>query len=97
MLFHVIYPKNRIQSYQEKHVYLVKTDWNDWWEYENLYRVFIIYNGSLKELGSTKIACQDSEKKQKLPGLFDDLPEGFFSLGQDEYYYEKRDEQNELI
>lgn len=88
MLFHVIYPKNRIQSYQEKHVYLVKTDWNDWWEYENLYRVFIIYNGSLKELGSTKIACQGSEKKQKLPGLFDDLPEGFFSLGQDEYYYE---------
>lgn len=66
----------------------MKTDWNDWWEYENLYRVFIILHDNLLELGSTKIAQQGSNPIPRIPSSFQSLPNGFFSLGQDEYYYE---------
>ena len=88
MFFHIVSKKAHIDSYKEGHLYLMKTDWNDWWEYENLYRVFIMLHDNLLELGSTKIAQQGSNPNPRIPASFQSLPDGVFSLGQDEYYYE---------
>ena len=74
-------------------VYLVEDNWNDWWRYRTLYQMYykdltdeVQYIGSVK-IG--EIGMDESQDKPFIPTTFETLNnEKFFSLGQDDYYYE---------
>jgi predicted ATPase len=72
--------------------FLIKNDWNDWFKFETLFRVFVFdESGSRIEIGYVKIGqfnMAEDQKSPNLPETFDELGPEFFSLGQDESYYE---------
>jgi len=71
---------------------LIKDSWNDWFVWYTLYAIRAIQpDGSVVDLGSAKIARQGMTEDQgstELPPQFDTLDPIYFSLGQDENYYE---------
>lgn len=71
---------------------LVKDNWNDWFKWYTLYAVRAIQSdGSVVELGHTKIARQgmtEDNGSTELPAMFEALDTTYFSVGQDENYYE---------
>ncbi|MGO2312895.1 AAA family ATPase [Brachybacterium tyrofermentans] len=76
-------------------VYLQPVEWNDWWEYRNVYYAkYRTQSGAFLKLGQVKIqdpAAQPSDNpKHPLPVGFREeiLPEGLVSLGQSDAYYD---------
>lgn len=71
---------------------LVKDGWNDWYKWYTLYSVRSIQaDGQVVELGQAKIGRRgmvETEGTTPLPPAFEALDETYFSLGQDENYYE---------
>jgi hypothetical protein len=78
--------------------YLVVDHWDDWFSFRTMFTVLVIdENGARHQLGSVKIGRIGLEPARELkPGFrapelfpeFDQLPDGYFSLGQGEDYYE---------
>jgi predicted ATPase len=72
--------------------YLVVDEWDDWFKYSTMY--FLLYvddAGSVNRIGSVKIGQFGMKAGQRRPAIdenFEELDERFFSLGQDEEYYE---------
>lgn len=76
---------------------LVVDEWDDWFEFSTMYTL-IVYdeNGKLHRIGSVKIGQYGMAKKQRRPAIddtFETLDERFFSLGQDDSYYDNLNEQ----
>ncbi len=72
--------------------YLLVDNWNDWYEFKTLFVLFWVdANGNEQRIGEVKIG-QDpmpvGNARPTVPSAFDALPEEFFSLGQDDSYYE---------
>lgn len=72
--------------------YLVVDEWDDWFKYSTMYLLLYVDDaGSAHRIGSVKIGQFGMEPEQRRPAIdesFDELDERFFSLGQDEEYYE---------
>ena len=73
--------------------YLVKDDWNDWYRYRTMFKLIVFdESGSRIEVGSVKIGQFNMVADQQRPQIpetdFEELGQEFFSLGQDESYYE---------
>ncbi len=70
-------------------VYLVNDKWDDWFTYETQYVAYYVDNeGTNKRIGFVKIAeMNQSERRAKLPEMFQSLDENFISLGASEDYY----------
>lgn len=70
---------------------LTRATWNDWWKWETLFRVsFVEPDGVRRDIGWTKIGQVDQAgKSPALPAQFDMLDSSFFSLGQDESFYQE--------
>ena len=72
--------------------YLIVDNWNDWFKYQTLYRLIVIdYAGEEHEIGEVKIGqfnWRDDQARPDIPDRFERLPDVFFSLGQDDSYYE---------
>nr|WP_278502650.1 hypothetical protein [Brucella intermedia] len=67
-------------------------NWDDWFKYNTLYQL-VVFDGekSRHDIGGVKIGQFKMQKEQRRPALpaeFDELGEEFFSLGQDDSYYE---------
>lgn len=77
-------------------VYLKKDSWNDWFEYHTLFYAYIHINEKEIAIGSLKIGHK-TEKNTKLPDLFYNLEDDYFSLGQDLSYYEKLNDLGEIV
>ena len=73
-------------------VFLLTDGWDDWFKYNTMYVVFFFdKDGEQNRIGEVKIGEFEMEKDQrrpKIPGEFEILDESFFSLGQDDSYYE---------
>ena len=71
-------------------IYLTSDDWNDYWDFETLYHAtFVSDEGHLIPIGATKIGQFEMKTtKPTLPQDFEQLGDSFFSLGQDEAFYE---------
>ncbi|OMC02464.1 hypothetical protein A5733_02150 [Mycobacterium sp. NS-7484] len=67
--------------------YLEANGWNDY-GYYTLWTLYFVRNGETIQIGTVKIADFDDNARPPVPKQFDDLPDQFFSLGQDEDYYE---------
>jgi len=78
------------KKYPLPHIILSQHSWNDWWEYKTLYNVKLIdTDGLTYDLGGLKIGSFDLDSgTPELPLIFNELPNNFFSLGQDVSYYE---------
>lgn len=81
--------------------YLVRDEWDDWFKFETSFSLYVIDDaGERHSVGGVKIGEQGlvglgrtAERQQgyrypSIPNEFDALDEQFFSLGQDENYYE---------
>ena len=82
-------------------VYLINNNWDDWFEFETLYQLFYDdYDNQRHSIGYVKIGQFNMSKEQRRASLsenFNDLNENFFSLGQDESYYQiLKDLDNEI-
>ncbi|TZG31270.1 AAA family ATPase [Agrobacterium sp. B1(2019)] len=72
--------------------FLLTDNWDDWFKYNTLYQL-IVFDGDGKRhvIGGVKIGQFNMGKEQRRPALpteFDELGEEFFSIGQDDSYYE---------
>ncbi|MGX7109556.1 AAA family ATPase [Facklamia miroungae] len=90
MEFYVINSLNDIAEKKQKGCYLIKSNWDDWFQYETK---FLLYykrseTDSEKAIGAVKIGSSNMEgKTPKLEPNFKNLSKEYFSLGTDENYY----------
>jgi hypothetical protein len=72
--------------------FLIRDQWNDWFEWVTQFRlVFLDEKGETRSIGELKIGQVGLTPEQRSPALpetFDALDLDFFSVGQDESYYE---------
>lgn len=81
--------------------YLSRLNWNDWYQYETSFNLFFKnLEGKFIQIGEVKISSkglepskdindiQKGKRRVSLPSSFDKLDEKYFSLGQNENYYE---------
>lgn len=77
-------------------VLLVEDGWDDWGQFNTMYSLYLVNdNYSRKDIGSVKIGQIGMKPKQRRPDLpktFEQLDLDFFSLGQDDSYYERLNE-----
>lgn len=93
MFFTVISSEASIPSSSQQKAFLREDNWNDWFEFKTLYSLVVFdEEGEQHSLGGVKIGQFNMEKEQarpKIPKEFDELGDVFFSLGQDDNYYER--------
>lgn len=92
MYFTVLAHGVRIPPQAKSKAYLLTDNWDDWFEFSTLYTLIIFdAEGKQHSIGGVKIGQFGMEKEQRRPNLpdrFDELDQRFFSLGQDDSYYD---------
>lgn len=80
-------------------VFLLTDGWDDWFKFSTMYVVFFMDGeGEVHRIGEVKIGqfgMLPDQRRPDLPTQFTELSEVFFSLGQDDSYYEKLNELGE--
>lgn len=79
-------------SAAQSKAFLVTDNWNDWFKFQTLYALIIFDDAGVRhDIGGVKIGqfqMQKGQLRPELPSKFDELDERFFSLGQDDSYYD---------
>ena len=91
MLFSVVPARTPLPSAQRGKAFLIREDWDDWDEFETLFLLAVFdMDGNRHDAGAVKLGQfgMAGQRSPQLPEEFDSLDERFFSLGQDENYYE---------
>jgi len=99
--FTVVQRYSRIPSSAHSRAFLVVDNWDDWFQFSTLYSLIVFdAEGEKHEIGGVKIGQFDMEKDQRrpeIPDTFDSLDEQFFSLGQDDSYYEGLNKLGDVV
>lgn len=79
--------------YDENLAYLVEDNWDDWFKFSTMYILYICADYKINRIGGVKIGQNGlgetlQLRRPNIPNYFTRLSEEFFSLGQDDYYYE---------
>jgi predicted ATPase len=97
MFFTVLPAGTRAPSDAKSKAFLLTDNWDDWFEFSTLYSLVIFDDhGEKHVIGGVKIGQFGMVKDQRRPDLpltFNGLDDRFFSLGQDDSYY---DDLNDL-
>ncbi len=92
MKFKVIPYKERMPSGGKGIIYLLMDGWDDWFKFSTMYNVMYCDDSSeLHRIGEVKIGQFDMLENQRsadIPAEFESLSDRFFSLGQDDSYYQ---------
>lgn len=92
MLFKVLPARTAPSNPSCDTAYLITDNWDDWFEFiTQYYLIYIDNEGNKHDIGNVKIGQFDMAKEQKRPPIppeFESLNASFFSLGQDDTYYE---------
>ena len=92
MKFKVISREARLPKDQKSIVILSTDGWDDWFRFNTMYVAFYYdSDGEMHRLGEVKIGQFEMEKEQRRPDIpeeFTTLGDKFFSLGQDDSYYQ---------
>jgi len=92
MLFHIVAAENEVRQAGAPGAYLVHDNWNDWRKFKTMYTLYVVITpGVYRNVGSVKIGekgMTDATVSPDLPEHFDYLGDQFFSIGQDEDYYQ---------
>lgn len=90
--FKVIPASTSLPSGGKNEVVLWTDNWDDWFTYSTQYNVYAFdENGLRHRIGNVKIGQFNMKSEQSRPALkeeFDEVGDEFFSLGQDDEYYE---------
>lgn len=93
MQFSVIKRSTKPPKNARDKAFLIVNDWTDRGKFKTKYQLVIIDNeGSLHSIGDVKIGefgMQEGQSRPAIPTSFDKLDKRFFSLGQDDSYYER--------
>ncbi|PTS76545.1 hypothetical protein DBR17_14535 [Sphingomonas sp. HMWF008] len=101
-MFFTVLPHGTRAPVGLKNVAILLTDnWDDWFKFSTMY-VLLYYDadGERHRIGEVKIGQMGMAKDQRRPEIpenFDALDDPFFSLGQDDTYYEKLNDLGEDI
>lgn len=97
MKFIVIPNSGRLPKKEKNIVVLFVDGWDDWFKYSTMYNVFYYDgDGERHRIGEVKIGQFDMERGQRsaeIPDEFESLDDRFFSIGQDDSYYEELNNQ----
>ncbi|HEY4135524.1 MAG TPA: AAA family ATPase [Alphaproteobacteria bacterium] len=89
VLAHAVHPPSGSAS----KAFLLTDNWDDWFKYDTMYTLVIFdEEGERHPIGSVKIgqfSMEEGQRRANLPVDFDELDERFFSIGQDDSYYEE--------
>src|ERR1700722_4461850 len=98
MEFKVASTSGPVLGDQRPRVLLVEDQWDDWFQFSTMYTVYVFDSSGIRHhIGSVKIGQFGMPANQRRPALesdFDSLDDRFFSLGQDDSYY---DHLNEFV
>lgn len=101
MKFKVLPAGNTPPIEESNCAYLITDNWDDWFEFSTMYTLVYIDASKKKNIiGSTKIGQINMTKGQSRPNIpetFDKLNDDFFSVGQDDSFYEVLNELGEGI
>lgn len=106
MHFAVLPVGARPYSGARSQAFLLADNWNDWFKYQTLYSlIYFDRSGTRRDIGGVKIGqfgMGENQSRPNIPEEFDELGEEFFSLGQDDSYYENLNElggdvRNEIL
>lgn len=101
MFFTVLPHGTRLPDDRLDEVVLATDNWDDWFTFSTMYVVFYFdKEGDRHRVGEVKIGQFNMAKDQRRPAIpneFDTLSEQFFSLGQDDRYYEALTERGPEI
>lgn len=101
MRFKVLPAGNKPSIEQPNCAYLIIDNWDDWFEFSTMYTlIYIDKNKEKITIGSTKIGQINMAKGQSRPSIpetFEKLDGDFFSVGQDDSFYEVLNELGENI
>lgn len=92
MYFHVLPVGAKPYAQRRNCAYLLTDNWDDWFKFSTLYNLVIFDEvGNEYAIGGVKIgqfAMAEDQRRPNLPEQFDGLDDRFFSLGQDDTYYD---------
>jgi predicted ATPase len=90
--FNVLPSGTRAPAQATSKSYLLTDNWDDWFKYSTLYSLIVFdEDGERHSIGGVKIgqfAMVEQQRRPTIPEAFDNLDERFFSLGQDDSYYD---------
>lgn len=91
-IFKVVGSASSLPKTGQSEVLLWTDDWDDWFTYSTQYIVFVYDDGGKRHrIGNVKIGQFGMKPGQRRPNLkeeFESIGDEFFSLGQDDEYYE---------
>jgi len=92
MKFKVIPYKDRMPTSGKDIVFLLTDGWDDLFKFNTMYNViYCDSSGETRRIGEVKIGefgMQTDQRRAAIPIEFEELDERFFSLGQDDSYYQ---------
>ncbi|MBC1574147.1 ATP-binding protein [Listeria booriae] len=104
MIFYVKPVSYNPESTESPTCYLVRDNWNDYFQYRTMFDLYYCDSKKVLWIGKVKIGFSGAKIKQfeifnalSEMDKFEELAEGYFSLGQDVYYYEKIMELPEVV
>lgn len=94
--FTVLPHGQRTPAEAKSKAFLLTDNWDDWFTFSTTYVLIVFDRDGVKfNAGGVKIgqfAMADDQRRPSIPNGFDVLDEEFFSLGQDDSYYEQLNE-----
>lgn len=96
MFFAVLPHGTRVPAGSRMKAFLLTDNWDDWFTYSTMYSL-VVYDAEGQDFiaGGVKIGqfgMREGQRRSEIPDQFDQLSEEFFSLGQDDSYYENLNE-----
>jgi hypothetical protein len=100
MLFRLVTTEAAVRQAVSPGVYLLHDNWNDWFKFKTMYTLYVVTGpGKHVIAGSVKIGQKGMTDQTETPALdetFEALDERFFSIGQDEDYYQAINEAHDF-
>ena len=101
MFFTVLPSGTRLPAEANGRAFLLTDNWDDWFKFSTMYVLFYYDDeGEQHRIGEVKIGqfgLTSEQRRPPIPPEFDALNDTFFSLGQDDTYYEKANKFGEEI
>jgi predicted ATPase len=92
LYFNVLAHGARPPAQSQSKAFLLTDNWDDWFKFSTLYSLIVFdAQGLSHDIGGVKIGefgMADDQRRPSIPNRFDELGERFFSLGQDDSYYD---------
>jgi ABC-type multidrug transport system ATPase subunit len=93
MRFTIIERYSAIPADAASEAFLLVDQWDDWFKFSTMYQLhYVSKSGEKVRVGEVKIgqyAMTSAQRRPEIPAQFDMLDDRFFSIGQDETYYEE--------